>query len=241
MEEHRVGRIASADLRALAAHRGRRGWALRAEGPKHFWLRVPAADEAAFRMLPLTGRWSPDDEGRMVRDGRRVVESVLPDDGWQPLTESLPLAPPRRNMPGMAPAPAAFELVRAEEEQPAGALLCRLEDFAAWTDTAITPRLSVLDFAAAADGRAFICGHPLPPVKGGVFHRAGRLWLPCGWQLPEHAWPELLEEMLGLGRSRTAIFHADGGHEILADENRVPATRAAVRTTARRMRERSEG
>lgn len=238
--EHRVGRIATADLGTLTAFRGHAGWALRADGADHWWLRVPATDEDVFRKLPLLGRWSLDDAGLLVRDGRRVPEALLPGDGWQSLAVVLPVAPPPRNVPGMPPPAAGFALVPDDMEQAAGALLGSFADFAAWADTAIAQRLAVLEFACAADGRAFITGHPLPPMPGTAFHRHGRLWLPCGWRLPDHAWPELLEEMLKLGRNRMALLHPDGSHEVFDEENLVPATRAAVRTTAGMIRERSE-
>lgn len=238
--EHRVGRIATADLGALAVFRGHVGWALCPDDADQWWLRVPATDEDHFRKLPLLGRWSPDDAGLLVRDGRRVPEAPLPRDGWQSLVALLPLSPPQRNVPGMPPPAVGFGLERDVAEHAAAALLGSFADFAAWADTAITPRLAGLKFACAADGRVFIAGHPLPPIPGAAFHRQGRLWLPCGWRLPDHAWPDLLEEVLKLGRNRLALFHPDGSHEELDEENLVPATRAAVRTTASMNRERSE-
>lgn len=194
--EHRVGRIATADLGALAAFRGHAGWSLCPDGADQWWLRVPATDEDHFRKLPLLGRWSSDDAGLLVRDGRRVPEAPLPRDGWQSPAALLPLSPPQRNVPGMPPQAAGFALERDDTELAAGALLGGFADFAAWADTAIAPRLAGLKFACAMNGRAFIAGHPLPPIPGAAFHRQGRLWLPCGWRLPDHAWPDLLEEVL---------------------------------------------
>ena len=125
----------------------------------------------------------------------------------------------------------SFRLERDDADHPAAALLCRGEIFAAWAETAFAPRLECLRFACCDDGRTFVAGHPLPAIPGAGFHRLGRLWLPCGWRLPDHAWPELLEEVLGLGANRMTILHPDGSHEELDEENLVPATRAAVRTT----------
>lgn len=131
----------------------------------------------------------------------------------------------------MPPPAITFHLETDDADHPADALLCTGEIFAAWVETAFSPRLECLRFACCEDGRTFVAGLPLPAVPGAGFHRLGRLWLPCGYRLPEHAWPELIEELLGLGRNRMAILHPDGSHEELDEENLVPATRAAVRTT----------
>lgn len=229
--EQRVGKLAAGDLGALAAFRAHAGWLLREEDGGVFWLRVPAEDEDEFRKLPLLGRWNLVDGGKIVREGHRVPEALLPADGWKPLAVFLPVMPPPRGGPGMPPVPVGFELVADDAGTPADALLCRWGAFVGWVETAFAPRLERLHYACSEDGRAFVCGDPLPAIPGGGFYRAGRLWLPCGQRLPDHAWPELLEEVLRLGRNRMAILHADGSHEELDEENLIPASRAAVRTT----------
>ncbi len=227
--EHRVGRIAARDLGSLAACRGLTGWSLCADGPEEFWLRVPPQDEEIYRKLPLLGRWTAGDGGRLIREGRRVPEAVLPTEGWKSPAEVIAVSPPLRGSPGMPPAAVAFHLETDDAGHPAAALICDGKVFAAWAETAFAPRLECLRFACCEDGRAFATGHPLPAVPGPGFHLLGRLWLPCGFRLPDHVWPELIEEILGLGSNRMAIFHPDGSHEELDGENIVPATRAAVR------------
>ena len=228
---HRVGRIHARDLGALAAYRGLPGWSLRPDTNGISWLKVPTGDEENFRKLPLLGRWTSDASGKLTREGKSVPEALLPDDGWQPLATMLPVAPPPRGAPGMPPPAVGFRLETDDAGHPAAALLCRREDFAAWASTAFAPRIECLRFACCEDGRAFVVGTPLPSLPGAGFHCIGRLWLPCGWRLPDHTWPELLEETLGLGRNRMCLLHPDGSHEELDEENLIPATRAAVRST----------
>lgn len=230
--EVRVGKIGVGDLAVLAGFRALPGWELRPETAAIYWLRLPAEDDALFRKLPLLGRWTADADGRLVRLGQRVPEAVLPTDGWQSLAALLPPAPPRRGTPGMPPAPVGFRLETDDLEHPAAALLCRWEVFAAWAETAFAARLEVLRFACCADGRAFVIGSPQPAIPGTGYHRAGRLWLPCGWRLPDHTWQELVEELLRLGRNRMSILHPDGSHEELDEGNLVAADRTAVRRTA---------
>ena len=229
--EQRVGMLAAADLGALAAFRAHNGWMLRACEDGGFWLRVPANDEEAFRKLPLLGRWIELDGGKIVREVRRVPEAVLPPDGWQNLATLLPVTPPPRGAPGMPPAAQSFRLVPDDEMRPAGALLCRWQDFATWAETCFAPRLKPLRFACSGDERAFIRGEPLPAIPGHGFHSQGRLWLPCGYRLPDHVWPGLLEELLRLGSNRLAIVQADGTHEEMDEENLIPANRAAIRAS----------
>ena len=237
--EQRIGRIATADLGVLAAFRDRTGWALRDQGDGFHWLRVPATDEDHFRKLPLSGRWSVDSDHRLTRDGRLVAEALLPTDGWQPLAVVIAITSPLRGAPGMPPPAVSFRLDTDSEMQSSGALLCRLTDFATWADGALAPRFASLRFATTDDGRVFVSGHPLPAIAGASYYTSGRLWLPCGWKLPDHTWPDLLESVLKLGRNRVALLHPDGSHEELVQENLVPATRAAVRTTVHYARERT--
>lgn len=231
--EKRVGRIATTDLGALAGYRHLTDWELCADGAERFWLRVPPEDEEIFRKLPLLGRWIADAAGGIVREGRRVPEAMLPESGWLPVPRFLAISQTLRGAPGMPPPAVGFHLETDHTDHPAAALLCGREVFAAWADTAFARRLECLRFALCEDGRAFVAGLPLPAIPGAGFHRLGRLWLPCGFRLPDHAWPELLEELLGLGNNRTTILHPDGSHEELDEENLVPATRAAVRSGGR--------
>ena len=228
---HRVGRIAASDLLVLAAYRSLPHWQLRADGTDAYWLRVAADDEEIFPKLPLLGRWTADATGQLTREGHRVPEAVLPQEGWREVADLLPIVPPRRGAPGM-PAPAvAFQLVPDDAGHAAGALICHFADFSCWASTALSVRIECLRFACCEDGRAMVVGSPLPPLPGAGFHRMGRLWLPCGWRLPDHVWPELLEEILGLGSNRMSLLHPDGSHEEVDQENLIPATRPAVRTT----------
>lgn len=134
----------------------------------------------------------------------------------------------------MPPVPVSFQLEKDDADLPAGALLCDWESLAAWADTCFAPRLEKLRFACSNDDRAFVCGEPLPPLRGSSFHAIGRLWLPSGYRLPDHVWPDLLEELLGLGKNRIAILHPDGSHEEMDEENLITATRAAVRASLSR-------
>lgn len=229
--EQRVGKIAVADLDALAPFRARTGWQLCVDDADRYWLRVPAADDGLFRKLPLLGRWSEVDGGRIIRESKRVPEALLPIAGWQALATRLPIMPPTRGAPGMPPAAIGFQLEPDDADFPAAAMLCAWAPFAAWAEAAFAPRIEKLHFACSDDGRAFITGDPLPAIPGSGFHRRGRLWLPCGYRLPGHVWPELVEEAFALGGNRFAILHADGTHEEMDQENLIPATRAAVRIT----------
>jgi len=156
---------------------------------------------------------------------------LLPDHGWQAIAVRLPVAPPQRGAPGMPPVPIGFQLEPSGEDLPATAILCRWEDFSAWAARAFAPRLQCLRFARSDDGRTFVCGDPLPPIPGQGFYPLSRLWFPCGQRLPDHLWPELLVELLGLGSNRFTLIHADGSHEEMDEENLIAATRAAVRAS----------
>ncbi|MGC4014500.1 MAG: hypothetical protein QM755_08305 [Luteolibacter sp.] len=225
-----IGLVASADLQSLAPWRAA-GWELSPADQDRLWLRMKADDEVVFMTLPLVGRWLEGGDGLMTRMGKRVPEQVAPSGGWTSLATLLPIGPPHRGAVGMPPMPVSWTLEPDDADQPTTALMCRWPDFMAWALEAFAPRLECLMFARCDDDRVFVTGHPLPPVRGQGYHPAGQLWLPGGYQLPAHLWPELLEERLRLGASRFALLYPDGSHEEMAEENFVRATRAAVRLT----------
>lgn len=229
--EYYVGKIASDDLQSLAPHRALPGWELMVAEAGSCWLRVPLTNAAIFAVLPLSGRWTVDGGGLLTRIGRRVAELRLETGEWQPVSKMLPVGPPARGGVGMIPPAADFMLEIEHEEQPAEALLARWVDFAHWADTAFSPRLASLQFARCDDDRVLVTGKPVPPIRGTGFHRVGRLLLPGGYRLPDHVWPQLVEESLGLGANRMALIHSDGSYESVAEENFIPASRAAVRVT----------
>jgi len=228
---YRVGRLSASDLGALAPHRARTDWALCPDGTAHFWLRVPESDETLFQKIPLTRRWTSLRDHTLIRDGHRVAEATLPQVGWQPLPIYITLDLPQRGSPGMPPPPMALALIKDSNDRPADALICDGVTFATWAETAFSLRLECLHFACCADRRAFVQGCPLPAIPGTACYQEGQLWLPCGYRLPDHLWPELLADVLALGNNRMTLLHPDGSHEKLDSENLIPATRASVRSS----------
>lgn len=221
--------MAVRDLEILAPFRARQEWQLCPGTNDTFWLRVPWADEEEFRNLPLLGRWHCGATGLLTRLGHKVPELALPERGWLKLNECLTVGVPTRGAVGMLPVAVSFALESSSEDILPTALLCHWDDFRAWADHALAPRIECLRFAKCEDDRTFVMGAPLPPVRGKGFHRSGRLWIPCGFVLPGHVWPELLEERIALGGSRLALMHPDGSHEIFAEEHFVSASRATIR------------
>jgi hypothetical protein len=231
---YRVGRIAAEDLGILAQYRNLPNWSVLSTDEGDFWLRVPVEDDESFSKLPLAGRWRSGLDGLLVREGRKVPESMLPMEmGWIPVGEFLKVSSPLRGALGMRPPALAFVLETDDAGHEAEALLCDGQSFADWVETAFAPRLELLRFAFAEDGRALVLGLPLPAIAGSGLYPLGRLWLPCGYRLPDHVWPELVEDLLALGGNRLAILDPDGSFEEIDEENLVPATRSAVRTTLR--------
>ncbi|MEO0447523.1 MAG: hypothetical protein AAF191_15730, partial [Verrucomicrobiota bacterium] len=102
-------------------------------------------------------------------------------------------------------------------------------DFSAWSETILAPRLEGLQCALATDGRCLLKGAPFPGVAGTPLFRAGRLWLPAGYALPDFLWPELVEEALSVPGGATALVHPDGEGELIPEEAWVAVTRATVR------------
>ncbi len=225
-----IGLIAAQDLGMLAAYRSS-GWEICPADGDRFWLRVPVSDLVTFARLPLYGRWMEGPGGRLTRPGHQVPDRVLPASGWCELAKRMPIGFPACGAPGMPAAPIAIALEAGDPGIETEALLCRWTDFAGWVEHAFSIRTGGLKFARCDDERVFVIGRPLPPLRGSGFHRTGRLLIPGGHRLPDHLWPELLEELLDPGGIGLTMIHPDGSHEILEEAHLVPVTRSAVRLT----------
>ena len=229
-----VGRIAVNDLRSLAVHRARSGWACRDAGDASMWLRVPSADEERFARLPLLGRWRCDDDGAMVAFGKSVPEVNLPEGEWKAVSEVLGFLFPDKTAPGIPPLPVGFELVASDEVREVDALIGDWNDFYRWSERVLEPRVTCLMFAMERGGRVMVVGSPLPAISGAGFYKVGRLWLPCGFGLPAYVWPDLVERVLGAGQGLFAVLCKDGCHELLSEAAFVAGSRAAVRMSDER-------
>jgi len=225
-------RLARKDAAALAPHRTRADWGLCADGDA-LWLRCPADSEAACAALPCVARYRSDARGLLTPLPGTVPVAAAPPGPWRALTDFLTIQPAAAAMPGRGAGKVAVALVRSEETQPAEALLLSVPDLLPWVEQAPRVRLERLQFAAAADGRAFVRGRPLPQLAGAAFYFRGALAVPCGWDFAPHVWPGWLEQAIGLAPGMAALVHEDAQMEVIGAEGFTPLTLAAVRRTLR--------
>ncbi len=223
-------RLHADDAAALGPHRTSAGWALCEDGGA-LWLQCPDTAEADCAALPCAGRYRSDAGGLLTPLHGSLPVARAPAVPWLPLAETLTVQPVMPVMPGRTRERPGISLVRTGNEAPAQALLLPLPVLAAWVENAPRLRLERLQFAAAADGRTFVRGVPLPPVPGAPYYFCGTLALPCGWDFAPHVWAGWVEKSLAVPAEALALVHEDSRIEMIGAEGFAPLTLAAVRRT----------
>ncbi len=223
-------RLHADDAAALGPLRTRAGWAL-CEADGTLWLQCPDTAEAECAALPCGGRYRSDARGLLTPLHGTLPVAQAPAGPWLPLAEALAVQQVTAVMPGRTRERLTISLVRIGSESPAQALLLPLASLAAWVENAPRIRLNLLQFAAAADGRTFVRGTPLPPVPGSPFYLRGALALPCGWDFAPHVWAGWVEKSLAVPAGALALVHEDASMEMIGAEGFSPLTLAAVRRT----------
>jgi hypothetical protein len=205
------------------------------EADDHFWLRGDTLDDdldLKLRKLPGAVRYTVLPDGQLVARGDRVPKGRLPDGEWTPLADWIGLVPQPAALSGESGQRVPLRLVRGDEDQAPTILVT---DLAAWQSYVVGApelRLRPLTFAAAADGRVLVRGHPLPPLPGVRYVEHDRVAIPCGLTFSPPLEPPVLHELLGLASGELALFDADGGFERVHSDQFVRATRSAARFTA---------
>ena len=214
----------------LWPHRKQSGWEV-CEENQTLWLRLPEEDAAPAAALPCLARYRVDVRQRLVPLHGSVPVGLLPEGPWQSLDAFLTIAPPAAVLPGRQEERLGITLARSSCETEPTALLASLTDLASWAGSASRLRLARLTFAAAADGRVFVRGTPLPSVPGTPWYFQGNLALPAGWEFALPLRPSWVEQVLMLAAGSIALVDPGGGMEIIGQEGFAPLTLAALRRT----------
>ncbi len=214
----------------LGQHRTQSGWEI-CEENQALWLRLPEEAVARAAALPSLARYRVDVRQRLIPLLGSLPTGLLPLGPWQSLEDFLTIAAPPAVLPGRQQGKLEITLTRSSCETEPTALLARLEDLTAWADKASRLRLGRLSFAAAADGRVFVRGTPLPSVPGIPWYFQGNLALPAGWEFALPLRPAWVERALLPAPGSIALVDPDGCMEIIGQEGFAPLTLAALRRT----------
>lgn len=206
---------------------------------EHVWLcgDERLTEDARRRLLAIGGLrlFDVGESGELTPLGRLTPVGSLPvSDAWSPLRECVQPILPAAGFTASRLEPARVELVRCDTARDSHYLLAAATDWAAFAGTAPRIRLDRLEFAASADRRVLIHGHPLPFLSGQSYWELGRMLIPAGWELNLSIDPAAMCEILGLADDERALFHADPTRwERVPADAFIPARREHVRASAR--------
>lgn len=205
--------------------------ALRGE---EIWLRGIFAEEmpaAPWQFLPALHTWRLSEEEWLFCPGDSTPEMHLPDLDWEPAAQHFLVEFPLPGLGGMLPAREPVKVVASTSMQEAQALLLSLSALIDWAEQTPDFRWQGLSFAASAEGRAIVIGHPLPPLLGIACWLSEPLILPCGFQVE----PAIAAPLLFPDRDKNDFFLFDQGrwHRLSAVQFQK-LSRSALRRTAER-------
>ena len=205
------------------------------ETPDAVWLRGKGEDESLRRRLqtlPADGRFVWLENGRLRPEGSLLATAVLPELAWAPLRAWARVEAPAARLPAGLPARAGLRLVPSHAGGRSTALLLDLAVWRDWALAAPAARLERLVFAAAGDGRVLVRGTPPPAAPGRHLVEADGVAIPAGLRCEPTVSAFVIRSVCGAGEGDTVLWDETGA-QVLGRELFVPATRAAVRASAR--------
>lgn len=228
----RLARVAFEDLAALADFRVDSGIRVVAAGDRVLARLPQGTSEAVERLLAVRGaELFVESLGGWYRLGDRIPAF---DINWNE-DQSIPLAQVllpgfvRAELPSaIDPVAIAFRLVPCIEPRPTSALICSIENLAAWADDSPTVAIERLR-GAVSRRRAFVVatvGTP-PAIVEAERYWGERLLIPLGRRPEPNFNEDILVPLFNLGDDR-AIVREDGFERIPCSAIR-PLSRASIR------------
>ncbi len=207
------------------------------ESENSLWLRAEEPSEAfQMTLARLPAKQSTvQPDGQLIERGRRVPRGRLPEQRWIPLTEWIQVSLPPAGFGGKAPEPVPLHMTRDHCENEAGMLLTTFHAWHQFATAAAQVRLQGLTFAVDDGQRVVVRGTPLPPLKGLRYVMHGAIAVEAGWTWQPAVSADVLANVMQLSSSQVSLLHSDGNWSVLAEDDFVRATRAAVRATAERL------
>jgi hypothetical protein len=237
MSSQWVIRLALPDAASLAPLRLTRGIEV-AEKDPFVWVRGANDEklERLVRALPAVARYEVIAGNRLRNLESRIPSETLPALSWQPMNRWLRVQMPTASSLPMEREdlrPVPLRIVRSAEERPIALLVTRLEGWREFALNAPEIRLRQLRFAVDQAGNIVVRGKPLPPLPGRQFVLDGNIAVQAGFAWEPAVSADVLSRRLGLSTDALALFYEDGTFSRIEAEQFVPATRSAVRETAR--------
>ncbi len=200
------------------------------------WVRGPVLDDSLQRILrrhPHARRYRvlPDDQ--LVGPDKLVPLGYLPPGPWSPLQDYLPVALPVASFAGRVRERVPLRLVRTSAMRVANVLVTHMGAWGPYGVSAPLVRLDRWHFAAAADGRVVVRGHPLPPLAGEQYVEDTGIGVPVGWTWSPDVPVDVLRRLLQLRAYDLVLLRSDESGERIDGDCFVRAGRAAIRRTAR--------
>lgn len=210
-----------------------------AEREDQLWVRGfedTPLPEARISALPATQVYYLGPEDQLFLKSGLTPVAPLPELDWQPLAAWMPLILPTSALPGKTDQIVPIQLQRVPDsgaEQTGFALLMPFARWREYVETAPQVRLEPLQFAVSKEKMTLVMGHPLPPVPGEEYWETDHLLLPAGYTLALPTLAPLVARKLNPAHDRYVRLDTSGKWELIPKDTFVPATRSAVRITAK--------
>jgi len=198
---------------------------------QHIWLRGIDAENIPLllQQLPSIGRYYIDAKNRLFPVGGLTPVGTLAAGEWQPLKQFIPIEIPSSAFSGKTDKQYAIQLIPAEIERQAAALLVDLSEWKKYVNTAPQIRLDQLKFAVSATNEVLVVGYPLPPIPGKAYWQQDLLLIPNGYDFDLSSMASLLNTTLNKEQNAYLLFQETGTYQKVFLEQLVPTTRSAVR------------
>ncbi len=114
-------------------------------------------------------------------------------------------------------------------------IVCRIEEWLEYSERTPVVQFRHLRFAARADGRVLIIGHPLPSLRGTYLVNTDRLLIPSSWTWFPSVSVASIKRRLNLDEETWLLWLDQSLMELILDESFIAATRSSIRATVATM------
>ncbi|MFY0254467.1 hypothetical protein ACDQ55_10985 [Chitinophaga sp. 30R24] len=205
---------------------------------QQLWLRGipwPEKPDPLIQQLPAMHTYLLDKENRLFPLNGLTPVNTLKQLSWKPLPELLPITLPISAMPAALPNCLPLRLQPCLQPQSSYALLTTWQTWYNYGTTAAEARLKALSFAAAADHKVLIIGHPLPPIPGKEYILQHQLLLPAGYSFDPAGIAPIVSAHLNPAGQDLLLFDTTGAWERIPQTAFVTASRSAIRLTQKEL------
>jgi len=173
-------------------------------------------------------------EGKLYLVNSRLPERTVPSLLWTPIERALPIQMPsfNHNYFGISEY-LSLNLVPAEKEETAAAMITSISTLKNYVETAPAIRLQKISWVLLNNDKVFLLGVPVLPVTGDVFWTRDDMIIPAGYDFDLYALCAHVNELLNPDKDSWVVWNKDNTYFLIEKDDMQPLSVSSFRESMR--------